>query len=417
MKAIFLTALALAALVAHSSAAPSADDDYDYDFDSIELYPLTGCDVKTCNLDTASAPCQCPSRRLGTGMALADIPQFVMLTFDDAVNLPVETVLGNLFPDFPTRPSSSKKTPIVNKANSCPVRATFFVSHGETDYAMVNRLWKQGHEVAGHSVTHGYGHAAGIKDQPALRWAAEITAGRDLISTLGYVDPMDIRGFRAPNLQPGGQPMYDVMVETNMTYDSSQVSQSPVWPFRMDYALPSCWVPPCHEHAMTNMWQVPLVQMVGFDGKRCSMIDGCNLGESPKEVIKTLMGNYKRFAAARVPFPLFLHAPSLQKSQQLAQGFRAFLAILARKPEVHFATVSEVLGWIQKPVARSVFAQEQKRRCEAPKGAPCEPSKCGHTDYMKRSNWLTKCMGAPCPKDLTMQYLMSTMARKRGSKQ
>lgn len=38
--------------------------------------------------------------------------------------------------------------------NGCPIHGTFYLSHEYTNYAMVNKLWNQGHEIAVHSITH-----------------------------------------------------------------------------------------------------------------------------------------------------------------------------------------------------------------------------------------------------------------------
>ena len=37
--------------------------------------------------------------------------------------------------------------------NGCPISATFYVSHEWTDYAHIQNLWADGHEIASHSVS------------------------------------------------------------------------------------------------------------------------------------------------------------------------------------------------------------------------------------------------------------------------
>ena len=37
--------------------------------------------------------------------------------------------------------------------NGCPIHGTFYVSHEYTNYAMINKLWNQGHEISVHSIT------------------------------------------------------------------------------------------------------------------------------------------------------------------------------------------------------------------------------------------------------------------------
>ena len=40
--------------------------------------------------------------------------------------------------------------------NGCPILATFYISHEWTDYAQVQNLYADGHEVASHSISHRY---------------------------------------------------------------------------------------------------------------------------------------------------------------------------------------------------------------------------------------------------------------------
>jgi hypothetical protein len=70
------------------------------------------------------------------------VPQMIILTFDDAVN----------FENFEMYTEKlllpSRKNP-----NGCPMRSTFFVSHQYTNYQNVQKLWNDGHEVGIHSIT------------------------------------------------------------------------------------------------------------------------------------------------------------------------------------------------------------------------------------------------------------------------
>ncbi|TMW39822.1 hypothetical protein DOY81_015098, partial [Sarcophaga bullata] len=73
-----------------------------------------------------------------------EIPQFITVTFDDAVTglnyLQYQELFNNL------------KNP-----DHCEVKATFYVSHEYTDYTKLNALYNEGHEIALHSITHGAG--------------------------------------------------------------------------------------------------------------------------------------------------------------------------------------------------------------------------------------------------------------------
>src|SRR5437764_8911349 len=91
------------------------------------------CDPRFCKKPS----CQCmdivPPLRSNKKV---EIPQFVMLTFDDAVTVT----------NFPSYMDYLGKR--LNKANGCPASATFFVSHDYTNYQLVHELHRRGHEIA-----------------------------------------------------------------------------------------------------------------------------------------------------------------------------------------------------------------------------------------------------------------------------
>lgn len=69
------------------------------------------------------------------------VPQLVLLTFDDAVNDLNKGLYQDLFEKGRVNP------------NGCPIAATFYVSHEWTDYGQVQSLYADGHEMASHSVS------------------------------------------------------------------------------------------------------------------------------------------------------------------------------------------------------------------------------------------------------------------------
>lgn len=71
-----------------------------------------------------------------------DVPQMILLTFDDAIN--VEN--WNLYTEHIF--TADRKN-----ANECPIRGTFFVSHQFNNYQQTQKLWNDGHEIAVHSIT------------------------------------------------------------------------------------------------------------------------------------------------------------------------------------------------------------------------------------------------------------------------
>ena len=100
-----------------------------------------------------------------------EVPQMIVITFDDAVN----DENWSLYQDklFP---------PNYKNPNGCPIHGTFYVSHQYTNYAMVQKLWNQGHEIAVHSITHRgpeewWGKNATIED-----WFDEMVGQANIIN-------------------------------------------------------------------------------------------------------------------------------------------------------------------------------------------------------------------------------------------
>lgn len=74
-------------------------------------------------------------------MPVEDVPQIVLLTFDDSVNDLNKQLYSDLFGKGRVNP------------NGCPISATFYVSHEWTDYSQVQNLYADGHEMASHTVS------------------------------------------------------------------------------------------------------------------------------------------------------------------------------------------------------------------------------------------------------------------------
>lgn len=101
--------------------------------------------AEACNPSLCRLPdcfCSNDGTRIPGGMDPSQTPQMIIITFDDAINVDNwDLYTSKIF--LPHR-----KNP-----NSCPIRATFYVSHQYTDYQKVQKLWNDGHEIAIHSIT------------------------------------------------------------------------------------------------------------------------------------------------------------------------------------------------------------------------------------------------------------------------
>lgn len=119
--------------------------------------------------------------------------------------------------------------------NGAPVSVTFFVSHEYTDYYLVHQLYKKGHEIAVHTITHQLtGEQRNALNESI--WHAEMGDHRLLMSYFASIPLNKIKGFRAPFLQIGGDAMYKVIQESGLEYDCSRTTNTrDLWPYTAEY--------------------------------------------------------------------------------------------------------------------------------------------------------------------------------------
>ena len=145
----------------------------------------TRCDPTKCQLPTCF--CSRDGRKPPGNLDPSQIPQFIVLTFDDAVN-------GKTAPDYKELFESDKyKNP-----NGCPIKATFFVSHEWTNYDEVQWIARGGHELASNSISHG-----NLQGSSATKWLNEMDGMRRVMAKFGNVPEEEIVGIRAPQLASG----------------------------------------------------------------------------------------------------------------------------------------------------------------------------------------------------------------------
>lgn len=93
-----------------------------------------------------------------------------------------------------------------------------------------------------------YSHSFGDKFSKE-KWLNEVNGQREILSLYGGVQYEDVRGMRAPFLQPGGNRQYEMLYDANFTYDSSLPvfeNNPPYWPYTFDYAMNhECMITPC----------------------------------------------------------------------------------------------------------------------------------------------------------------------------
>ncbi|RWS31634.1 Chitin binding Peritrophin-A domain containing protein 10-like protein [Leptotrombidium deliense] len=204
-----------------------------------------------CNRETCRLPnCYCSEdgTAIPGGLNPDQVPQMVLLAFSGAVNELVfeqyKKVLGynNKFVT-----TQSKLNP-----NGCGVKATFFINHEYSNYAEIQWLATQGHEIGIHSITHRLPELWWTDKANYSEWAEEIIGMREILlkfanggaTTNGVLSRENVVGMRAPYVKPGGDAMFEMAHDFGLLYDSSLVAprgNTPLWPFTFDHRQPfSC---------------------------------------------------------------------------------------------------------------------------------------------------------------------------------
>jgi hypothetical protein len=293
--------------------------------------------------------CLCPSTSTPGELTAASVPQIVMFTFDDAANIQNYPIYEDIF--------FNPTTPRVNP-NGYPITASFYITHEYNDYSLVHQLWRRGHDIALHSISHR-SDTTYWKNLDAGGWKREVVDQKQQVATFAKIPFDDIKGFRAPFLQGGGDVMMG-QIFGELQYDCSRPTRNyldpALWPYTLNYdtKFQDCQIAPCPENAYPGFWVVPMVDLEGGDGFPCAMIDTClpqpNTTDSTLYLLKK---NFLRhYEGNRAPFGVYTHAAWL--SDLLPghrDGYVAFLDYLATLDDVYVVSVARALDWVRNPTA------------------------------------------------------------------
>ncbi|CRK87678.1 CLUMA_CG001471, isoform A [Clunio marinus] len=350
------------------------------------LYPQPTPDktAAKCRKDVCQLPdCYCGGKDIPADMPVEQVPQIVLLTFDDSVNDLNKQLYQDLFERGRVNP------------NGCPISATFYVSHEWTDYSQVQNLYSDGHEMASHTVSHSFGEQFSLK-----KWAREIAGQREILSAYGGVKQADIRGMRAPFLSIGGNKMFKMLHDFNFTYDSSMPvyeNRPPSWPYTLDYRIfHDCMIPPCPTKSYPGVWEVPMVMWQDLNGGRCSMGDACSNPADADGVYKMIMKNFERhYTTNRAPFGLYYHAAWFTQPHH-KEGFINFLDAINEMRDVYIVTNWQALQWVRDPTPMSRINSFQPFQCnyqDRPKR--CNNAKVCNLWHKSGVRYMRTCQ--PCP--------------------
>ncbi len=189
-----------------------------------------------------------------------------------------------------------------------------------------------------------------------LMWRQEVVNQREQLSQFAHVPVSEVKGFRAPFLQIGGDTMYEVFSQAGLQYDCSQPTMDfrkpGLWPYTNDYlSIQECIVNPCPVGSHPGFWTVPVVNMLGSNGYGCPMIDMCTpYPETPEETFELMKRNFlDHYNGNRAPFGIFAHSAWISSSKARKNGYIKFLDYLATMNDAYVVGISRALEWVQNP--------------------------------------------------------------------
>ena len=344
------------------------------------------------------------------GLAPAQVPQFVAVTFDDGYGLEDGGIGGvNFIVDF----MSGKKNPGSGNAGTfdgTPVRTTFYLSSengGEAaNHAAWTRAFKDGHEIGDHTIHHRNGGTLSAGGSPPGRfavteWAKEIKGCRDALTGAGGIGAgvSDIVGFRTPFLGYD-ENTFAALGALGFLYDSSlpncfgegEAAGSCSWPHTLDgpskdaetlavkagadaikihpglmeVPVSTLFVPAELRAKIPaklpypSLWEPATGKLSGLDWT--VLVDAKLRPDEMTRVLQYTLDQH--LAGNRSPFVIcahtFLYAyakpgsnpdtPSVAIRNARWKALTAFLSYALSKPEVRMRPVKDIVDWMQEPV-------------------------------------------------------------------
>ncbi|KAI8979711.1 hypothetical protein BDF20DRAFT_871225 [Mycotypha africana] len=305
------------------------------------------CDPNTCKIENN---CLCASQSPPGGIAPADAPQFVTVTFDDSVQ---ETLSKTAY-----------RMVNVTNPNGCPGHGTWFISMAYTDFSLVQQWYAAGNEVADHTFSH--------VGTPS---AQEISACKSMLNTYGGIPNSKIQGFRAPFLNYTKDTL-NIISQQGFLYDSSSsaVTDDAYWPYTLDNGMANdCWTGICAagEIKLPGLWEIPMYSVLDKAGTPQLM--DVYLAGSPADVKTWSQTAFdKHYNGNRQPFGIYVHPthlttyPGLPDPSDMLNGVLEFIQEIASKPNVWFVTNQQLLEYMKNPVKASELGNQTYMQCKQP---------------------------------------------------
>ncbi|VDM44761.1 unnamed protein product [Toxocara canis] len=350
-------------------------------------------DIRPCPSDGSCQLPDCYCSRSGMeipgGYEAIEVPQMVILTFDDPVTDRSIKIFKSLF-------SGRFRNP-----NGCPIKATFFVSHEWNNYDQTQWLMSNGHEIAVRSMT---GDALG--DASSERWHAEVMGMRDALRLFSYVPNDEIVGARAPHLKIAGDKQFSTLKSSGFTYDSTMsFSGGPFWPQTFDFALAwGCSQAGCPRISHPGLWEIPISRITRGDSREdhITLKDALRVGDLPADIANMLEDNFQRhYQSNRAPFVIAISTDYLTSLQDngAVNALEMFISKVLQNSDMYIVSASQALQWLQLPTRLSKIHNFTAWQCPLRTRdhvLPCEnPSTCAFTSDRGVAHTFRVCGSCP----------------------
>ena len=292
-----------------------------------------------------------------TGPALpggAKPPQFVLFTHDDALT----SQTFNLF----------------NSIKRCGAPATFFTLEAGTKCEYAQAFYKNGDEIGLHTVHHT--HLTGV---PAARLGDELFGVRTFLNETCGIPLEAMVGYRAPFLETDDVVRRALYADGKIRYDSSYNAIYPskwstdaanrLWPYtEQNPAGPFKNATAGVSESYPGMWSVPITVMQGASGGAMFAMDPTKTAATkniangadytfgtPAELLALLKLNFDEvYAGSRAPTGIFIHSDWLA-TPGFVDAVSEFIAYVNSHPDARFATITQLVNWLENPVPASAM--------------------------------------------------------------
>jgi peptidoglycan/xylan/chitin deacetylase (PgdA/CDA1 family) len=347
--------------------------------------------------NAASAALRLPSSLPPAGLEATQVPQFVMIGFDDNPDLdPMTWILDYMAPKRNPAGQGHAAT-----YDGVPARAAFYSNGKYLDPSLKMRqihlrAFEEGHELGNHTYNHHHGGKFSAEE-----WLEEMRQNRRALLKAEIPAEAQI-GFRTPYLGYNAA-TFTAIAEFGFVYDSSieeggqpdQDGTNFLWPYTLDQGSPGNAYSFSAQGARVervashpSVWEIPLHQFMVPPDERCLQYDvPIGLRQRIYENVKTHAGwdwnreagkitgldwnvlelahlngpdflailKYTlnlRLAGNRAPLMVGGHTQLYPASKpDRREAMEAFIDYALSKPEVRLVTPQQVLAWLRSPVS------------------------------------------------------------------